>query len=146
MTLFMVELTVADFAHSVAWYRDALGLTVELVDESNGFAMLVPGASSRSKPEEDHQAHPLQRVGFAQENSGRVALKRGTPSPTTTRLHFLVPDLTAELARLAALDVHPDSDPKTSDEGYRRATFRDLDGYAVSLFEWITSSPTPSHP
>lgn len=112
MTLFMVELSVTDFARSVAWYRDVLGLTVTRLDEPNGFALLQTGG-------------------------GRVALKRGIRSPTTVRLHFHVPDLTAELARLAALGVHPEFDPKMSDEGYRRADLRDPDGYPITLFEWV---------
>lgn len=119
MTLYMVELAVADVARSVAWYRDVLGLKVEMTSEPNGFVLMAAG-------------------------DGRLALKRGTPPATAVRLHFFVPDLSAELARLAALGVHPESDIKTSPEGYRRAAFRDPDGYAVTLFEWVTSSPAPS--
>jgi catechol 2,3-dioxygenase-like lactoylglutathione lyase family enzyme len=114
----MLELTAADVARSAAWYRDVLGLTVKLVDEPNGFVLLSGNGTSS------------------------LALKRGTPPPTAgVRLHFHVADLTAELARLAALGVHPESPIKISPEGYRRAAFRDPDGYAVTLFEWVTSSP-----
>jgi catechol 2,3-dioxygenase-like lactoylglutathione lyase family enzyme len=116
MTLHMVELTVADVARSVAWYRDVLGLTVELTDEPNGFVLFTRKAASG------------------------LAIKRGTPPVAGgVRLHFLVSDLTAELARLAALGIHPESDLKTSPEGYRRAAFRDPDGYAITLFEWISA-------
>lgn len=115
MTLHMVELTVAEVARSAAWYRDVCGWSVVTHDERNGFTLLESGG-------------------------GRLALKHG---PTTAgggvRLHFLVADLTAELARLAALGIHPESALKASPEGYRRAAFRDPDGYAVTLFEWVST-------
>jgi catechol 2,3-dioxygenase-like lactoylglutathione lyase family enzyme len=83
--------------------------------------------------------------GVESDRAPRLALKRGTPPATGgVRLHFLVADLTAELSRLAALGIHPESDLKTSPEGYRRAAFRDPDGYAVTLFEWVTSQLVPS--
>ncbi|KAB8314775.1 VOC family protein [Tolypothrix campylonemoides VB511288] len=119
MTLYMVELTVADMARSVGWYRDVLGWSITRQDERNGFTLLSGKAAS----------------GFA---DTRLALKRGTPPDDSGfRLHFLVPDLSAELARLVALGIHPESPVKTSDEGYRRAAFRDPDGHAVTLFEWV---------
>ncbi len=80
MTLFMTELAAADWAASVAWYRDRLGLTVELVDEPNRFALLRAG-------------------------DGRLALKAGAPAPGGVILHFQVADLAAELARLTAAGV-----------------------------------------
>lgn len=114
MTLHMVELAVADVARTAAWYRDVCGLTAELTDEPNGFVL------------------------FARQAASGLALKRGTPPAAGgVRLHFLVPDLTVELTRLAALGIHPESELKTSPEGYRRAAFRDPDGHAVTLFEWI---------
>ncbi len=128
MTLHMVELTVADVARSVAWYRDVCGLTVELSDEPNGFVLFTGKAASGSS-----------------EAARGFAIKKGTPpADSGVRLHFLVADLTAELDRLAAFGVYPESDLKTSPEGYRRAAFRDPDGYAVTLFEWVTSRPAPS--
>lgn len=123
MTLHMVELTVADVARSAAWYRDVCGLTVELADEPNGFTLLAACGDAGT----------------------RLALKQGTPPNTGgVRLHFLVADLTADLARLTALGIHPESALKTSPEGYRRAAFRDPDGHAVTLFEWVTSPSAPS--
>ncbi len=73
MTLYMTELAVADLDASLAFYRDRLGLPVELLDEANGFALLHTG--------------------------GRLALKRGTPGGGAT-VHLEVADLDAELARL----------------------------------------------
>lgn len=121
MTLHMVELAVADVARSVEWYRDVCGLTVELTDEPNGFVL-------------------LQAARGTSEAACGLAIKTGTPpAGGGVRLHFLVPDLTAELVRLTACNIHPESDLKTSPEGYRRAAFRDPDGHAVTLFEWVRS-------
>jgi catechol 2,3-dioxygenase-like lactoylglutathione lyase family enzyme len=130
MTLHMIELTVADVARSVAWYQGVCRLTVARTDEPNGFVLFSREAASSSNE---------AACGFA--------LKQGTPPAVGgVRLHFLVADLNAELDRLAARGVHPESALKTSPEGYRRAAFRDPDGHAVTLFEWVTSSPTPERP
>jgi catechol 2,3-dioxygenase-like lactoylglutathione lyase family enzyme len=109
--LYFVELTVADWRAARAWYRDALGLAVELEDEATGFVLLRAGGS-------------------------RVALKAGTPRPGTVKLVFEVADLAAGLDRLAGLGaaVGP---VKPSAEGYRRAFVRDPDGYEIGLFEWV---------
>lgn len=121
MTLYMVELGVNNLSHGVRWYRDVCGLTFTVLDEPNGFALLSGEDAS----------------GFT-----RLALKRQTPPVVGgVRLHFLVDDLDAELARLAALGVPLESPPKTSDEGYRRAVVTDPDGHPITLFEWVTSSP-----
>jgi catechol 2,3-dioxygenase-like lactoylglutathione lyase family enzyme len=63
--LHFVELSVGDWAASLAWYRDALGLAVELLDEPRRFALLAAGPC-------------------------RVALKEGTPSPGGALLAFEV--------------------------------------------------------
>jgi catechol 2,3-dioxygenase-like lactoylglutathione lyase family enzyme len=112
--LFLVEIVVSDFARSVAWYRDALGLTVTLLDEPTRFAL-------------------LRGAGV-----GQLALKGGSGSldPDGVRLHLFQPDLDAALERLVGLGVVPDGPPRVSHEGYRSATLRDPDGYRVYLFEW----------
>ena len=76
MIAYMTEISVANYAVSVAWYRDVLGLRVELADPANGFALL------------------------ACEGGGRLALKAGTPTPGGVKLHYEVDDVSAELARL----------------------------------------------
>ncbi|HVK16069.1 MAG TPA: VOC family protein [Fimbriiglobus sp.] len=68
----MTELSVADFAASLAWYRDVLGLRVKHLDVANRFVLF----------------------------DGGVALKGGTPAPGGVVLHFNVSDLNAELTRL----------------------------------------------
>ena len=106
----MTELRVADLAASVAWYRDRLGLRVELLDAANGFALL------------------------GGEGGGRLALKAGPPAPGGVALHFEVADLAAALARAGAAEAPV----KESWEGYREAVIRDPDGYAVGLFGWAS--------
>ena len=69
----MTELAVADLDASLHFYRDRLGLAVELMDAANGFALLHAG--------------------------GRLALKHGPPSGGAT-VHLEVADLDAELRRL----------------------------------------------
>jgi catechol 2,3-dioxygenase-like lactoylglutathione lyase family enzyme len=94
-TLYMTELRVADLERSVAWY-EALGLRVVMRDD--GFALL-------------------------EAESGRLALKVGTPGPGGVVVHFQVAEL-------------PPGEVKVSDEGYRRVRLSDPDGYAVVLFVW----------
>lgn len=108
--LHFVELTVADWPAAVAWYRDVLGLPVELRDEAGRFALLRAGGA-------------------------RLALKEGRPEPGTLLLAFETEDLPAELRRLEGLGVVVESPPRASPEGYRRATVRDPDGYRLSLFD-----------
>jgi catechol 2,3-dioxygenase-like lactoylglutathione lyase family enzyme len=115
--LYLVELAVADWAASVAWYRDRLGLSVELLDEPNQYALLAAGG-------------------------GRVALKAGTPTPGGTKLVFHVPDLDAELARVG---VAPAGPVRVSAEGYRSARLADPDGHGVELFEWAAAGPGRLH-
>ena len=111
MDLFLVELTVADWPASLGWYRDRLGLSVEMLDEPNRFALLAAG-------------------------SARVALKAGTPTPGTAKLVFRVSNLDAEAARLAGAGVHALGPVRASAEGYRSLRFTDPDGQRVELFEW----------
>lgn len=113
---FLAEFVVADFARSLAWYRDALGLAPVLLDEPKQFALLR-GAGR-----------------------GQLALKGGSgpPAPEAVRLHFFQPNLDAALERLAELGIQPDGPPRVSSEGYRSSTLRDPDGYRVYLFEWVS--------
>jgi catechol 2,3-dioxygenase-like lactoylglutathione lyase family enzyme len=108
MHLYMIELKVADFARSLAWYRDQLGLAVELLDEPNQFALLNTGA-------------------------GKLALKAGEPRPGTETLAFRVDDLDRTLSDLAAHGLRPDQPPRSDPEGYRTALFLDPDGYRVRV-------------
>lgn len=115
MNLYMVELAVGDWVRAVAWYRDVLGLKVEMAMEKDQFALLQAG-------------------------QGRVALKQATqaspPTQTGAMLVFEVEDVAAEVERLTALGVKPEAPMRSSAEGYRRAIFRDPDGCRVCLFDW----------
>lgn len=119
MQLFMIELEVSHLPTSLEWYRDRIGLGVEIYDAANGFALLnSPG--------------------------GRLALKRGTPSPAGVLLHFRVADLAVELSQLLAEGVRLLSPIKASDEGYRRAIVADPDRYRICLFEAVSPIPRPA--
>src|SRR5688572_6862688 len=111
MDLFLVQLAVADWPTSLAWYRDRLGLTVVLMDEPNRYALLAAGPA-------------------------RIALKAGTPVPGTTRVVFHVRSVGAELTRLASAGIQPTGQVTESPEGYRVARFTDPDGHRLELFEW----------
>jgi catechol 2,3-dioxygenase-like lactoylglutathione lyase family enzyme len=115
MDLYLVELAVADWAASLVWYRDRLGLAVELLDEPNRFAVLGG-------------------------RGGRIALKPGTPVPGGVKLVFYSPDLAAELVRLAAAGLVPSRPVQASAEGYRSVRLTDPDGYVVEVFEWVTAA------
>lgn len=121
MRLYMTELAVADLAASLHFYRDRLGLPVELLDEANGFTLLHAGGRLALK-----QAAP---VGRAVPDSGQPM--SGAARPTAT-VHLEVADLDAELQRLGEA-----ADIKASDEGYRRAVLHDPDGHRVVLFQWV---------
>ena len=110
MTMHMVELTVSDWPRSVEWYTAALGLTVELSDAANGFALLAG-------------------------DGAKLALKAGVPVPGGVKLHWRVPDLAAAVERLTAAGVAV-GPLKASAEGYTRAAVTDPDGYAVVVFAW----------
>ncbi len=110
--LSFVELAVADLPAAVQWYRDSLGLAVELEDAGRGFVLLHAGA-------------------------GRLALKHGRPEPGSVVLTFEVDDLADALGRLEARGVFPETPPGDSPEGYRSATVRDRDGYRLRLFQWL---------
>ena len=110
--LHMTELTVSDPTATAAWYVNAFGFAVALTDAASGFVLL---------------AHP---------GGGKLALKVGSPVAAGVKLHLEVADLDGHVARLRESGVPMEGDIKASDEGYRRARYRDPDGVGVVLFEW----------
>ena len=110
----MVEVRVADWRRSVAWYRDVLGLRVTLEDPAGGFALLEGG-----------------REGI------RVAIKGGPAGGDRRgiRLVFEVEDADRAGADLTARGVAVDG-PIASAEGYREVRLVDPDGTAIGLFSW----------
>jgi predicted enzyme related to lactoylglutathione lyase len=119
-SLFLVELTVADWLRSLDWYATVLGLPLLLRDDKGQFALFQASLS-----------HEGEESG-----STRIALKAGQPSPGTVLLTFAVGNLDEALQRLAKQGVTPEGPIKTSPEGYRRSILRDPDGHRLSLFEW----------
>jgi catechol 2,3-dioxygenase-like lactoylglutathione lyase family enzyme len=105
--LYFVELRVSDWAESLAWYRDVLGLKVLMSVESDSFALLDAGG-------------------------GRIALKAGEPG-SGVLLAFVVDNLDEWVAKLGERIQGPIT---TSAEGYRRARLLDPDGHEIILFEW----------
>jgi catechol 2,3-dioxygenase-like lactoylglutathione lyase family enzyme len=109
----MVEITVSDWPASLRWYRDVLGLEVQLQVDAQRFALLQAGA-------------------------GRIALKEGRARPGSVRVTFEVDDLPSWLERLARHGVAAEGAVKESAEGYRRAVVRDPDGQELCLFAWCS--------
>ncbi len=113
MRLYMTELVVGDWVRSVAWYRDALGLPVEMVDEARNFALLGS-------------------------DGGRIALKAGKVCATTppVRLTFFVDDL--EEARSRFIRCGESCGPISADphEGFRSFRANDPDGVPIQVFAW----------
>jgi catechol 2,3-dioxygenase-like lactoylglutathione lyase family enzyme len=120
VTLFMTELSVVDFAASLAWYRDVLGLRVKHLDSANQFVLF----------------------------DGGVALKAGTPTPGGVVLHFRVADLNAELARLGvaasavAVSAEGYREALVADpDGYRIGLFEWVSVGARSVSECLLLDP-----
>lgn len=113
MIPFMTELAVTNLERSLHFYRDGLGLSLDLHDPVGLFARL----------------------------QGRIALKERTSASTGVSLHFEVDCLDAVLSQWSKRGIVPDGPVTVSEEGYRRAIFHDPDGIRVIVFEWLTSPP-----
>lgn len=113
MTLYMTELVVADWPAALAWYRDILGLPVEMVDEARQFALLGGGG-------------------------GRLALKGGAVEATAGRhrLVFLVEDLESVRDRLGGSGVPAGEIAEDPVEPYRSLKAEDPEGTPITLFRW----------
>jgi predicted enzyme related to lactoylglutathione lyase len=113
-SLYMTELPVADWPGLVRWYAETLGLRLALRDEENRFALLEAGR-------------------------GRLALKQsaeagGGGAAGRVRLVFLVEDVEAEKARLAALGVAVSEPRENQRESYREVRLTDPEGTPITLF------------
>lgn len=112
--LFMIELHVADWAATVAWYVETLGLRPLRTDEPHQFALLAAG-------------------------NGRLALKGcsdDTGRASGVRLVFLVADVDAEHARLRAIGVEGSKPADHPREPYRETRLADPQGTPITLFAW----------
>ena len=113
MTLYMTEIVVSDWPETLAWYRDVLGLPVELLDESRRFALLGG-------------------------DWGRFALvgKDGTQAVGRHRLMFRVKDLDVEHRRLAEAGSSPGEIVEDRAEGYRAFRIQGPDMTPIRIFAW----------
>lgn len=109
--LFFIELTVANWKHSLNWYASVLGMETQLQVEKDRFALLQVGPT-------------------------RLALKEGDPIPGSMILTFEVESLDTFCQHLQAKGMVLDRTIKASEEGYRRISILDPDGYRLNFFEW----------
>ena len=117
MRLYMTELSVSDWPRCVAWYRDALGLTVEMLDEARKFALLSDAG-------------------------GRIALKEVQGARCSgTRLSFLTKDLEADRARLIRQGASCGPIVGDSIERFRAFTTVDPEGVPIQVFSWCSGEP-----
>ena len=115
--LFMAEIRVTDIDRSLTWYRDTLGLSPVLVDQTHGFALLDAG-------------------------NARIALKErpDTQPGSNVRLVFEAEHLDLEHRRLTSLGVEPSAILENPTEGYREFRLTDPDQTPLTLFAWLSES------
>lgn len=113
----MVEVRAGDWAQSLAWYRDVLGLTVAMTDPARAFALLDAGPA-------------------------RVAIRGGAPASPSISLVFEVDDLDVERDRLARLGQAMSGPIDHPDEGFREVRVHDPDGNPIVLFAWTDQPAT----
>ncbi|MDN5760730.1 MAG: VOC family protein [Microlunatus sp.] len=115
-----VILYVRDLSHSIAFYRDVVGLPFKFQDA--GYAEFAT-----------HQTR------FALFEARRAAWLTGqgvTPGPAA-EVVFLVPDVDAEARRLSALGVPILSGPADRPWGHRTVHVGDPDGFVVEFAQEI---------
>lgn len=118
LELFLTEIKVSDWASTVRWYVETLGMSLLLEDAEHEYALLGT-------------------------DRGRLALRGGSPNGIArdhVRLVFQVKDLKAEQERLIGRGVAlspPVDNPK---EGYREVRLHDPDGTPIRLFCRIHST------
>ena len=123
-----VMVNVSDMRHSVAFYRDTLGLRLKF--ESPGWSEFDTGATT------------LALHAGTQVAGGEAATQIG-PATGTCSLGFSVPDLNstyAELCERGARFVMPPTDQVN--EGIRLAVCIDPDGLSISFAEPMAREAT----
>jgi CreA protein len=109
-------IAVSDYARSLAWYRDVLGLAVVFELESWGWAQLQSPVSGL-----------LVGIGQSEE------VKKGGGATLT----FTVEDIEAARAYLEAEGVSFDGEISQVEDMVRLTTFYDLDGNALMLAQQL---------
>ena len=117
-----VLLAPTDLEAAAAWYRDVLGLSIY---REYGAAGRVSGTVF------------FLGGGFLELTGPRA----GAPAGIGLALWLQVPDVDAEIARLAGLGVRVDEAPETKPWGLREAWIADPDGTRLCLVE-----VPPDHP
>jgi catechol 2,3-dioxygenase-like lactoylglutathione lyase family enzyme len=121
LELFLTEIKVSDWASTVRWYVETLGMRLLLEDRDHQYALLGAGR-------------------------GRLALKGGSPEGLDrdlVRLIIRVEDLEAEQERLVGRGVALSPPVDHTDEGYREIRLHDPEGTPIRLFSWIPSKTNP---
>ena len=113
MRLYMTELTVLDWPRCVAWYRDVLGLPVEILDMTRRFALLGGDGG---------------RIAL----SGRISFR----TAPKVKLSFVVKDLEAVRERMRELEGAPTAIVADLREGYRSFRVLDPEGVPIQVFAW----------
>ena len=121
LELFLTEIKVSDWASTVRWYVETLGMRLLLEDPDHQYALLGAGR-------------------------GRLALKGGSPEGLDRDLVRLI--IRVERPGSRAGEAHrPGSGPRPArrppDEGYREVRLHDPEGTPIRLFSWITLETTP---
>jgi lactoylglutathione lyase len=122
-----VMVNVSDMRHSVAFYRDTLGLRLKF--ESPGWSEFETGATTLA-------LHAGTRA------AGSEAATQPGPAPGTCSLGFSVADLNgtyAELRERGARFIMPPTEQ--ANEGIRLAVCIDPDGLPISFAETMARGP-----
>jgi len=123
VTELRVALTVSDFDGSLAFYRDALGLT-QIADWSSHGGRVVVFEAGRATLElfDESQAETVDMIEAGRRVSGAV------------RLAFEVADSESMAQRLVAAGAAEVAPPVTTPWGDRNARVRAPDGLQLTLF------------
>ena len=110
-TLAYVNVFVTDFAQALAFYRDALGLTVVTADENFGYASFAAGAA---------QGATLAFACVGEDQSSLAGRHTG--------IGWMVSDVDASYRSLEGRGVQFESPPAQQPWGGYMAIFKDPDG------------------
>ncbi len=121
LELFLTEIKVSEWASTVRWYVETLGMHLLLEDAEHQYALLSAGRSW-------------------------LALKGGSPPGLDrdhVRLILRVENLEAEQQRLIGRGVALSPPVDNPNEGYREVRLHDPEGTPIRLFCRIPATTTP---
>ena len=118
-----VVLTVQDFDHAVAFYRDALGFEqIANWSGEDGRVILLEAGRATIELFDERHAESVDRIEAGRRVSGPV------------RLAFEVTDLDSATERLVAAGAESMADPVIPPWGGRNSRLRTPDGLQLTLF------------